>query len=198
MCGRYYIDRSEGDEDLRRVIEGLNRTENPKERPEGEIFPGDTCPVLAKSMRGIPRPFWMEWGFPLQGGRAINARAETAAGKPLFREALTARRCLIPASGYYEWGPAETRGGRKKKVRIRFADGDTLMLLAGLYRKDADGPRFVILTMDALADTLALHPRRPVILPRSRAEEWLVSGEGGEALLRAALKSAPALRLWEA
>ena len=193
MCGRYYIDPEEENPDLERIISQLNRTGHENARLEGEIFPGDTSPVLSRNLRGEPRAFWMEWGFPLPKGRVINARTESAGTRPLFRDSLRYRRCIVPASGYFEWGPP-VREKRKTKYRIRSADGDPLLLLAGLYRKEENGGQFVILTRDAGEDTRPIHPRMPLILPRNRAEEWLLSPAEGEDLLRSLLKGAAALR----
>ena len=193
MCGRYFIDPGEDNPDLTRIISGLNRTGYENARLEGEVFPGDASPALSRNLRGEPRAFLMDWGFALPKGRVINARAESAGIRPLFRDSLRYRRCIVPASGYFEWGPP-FREKRKTKYRIRSADGDPLLLLAGLYRKEEGGAQFVILTRDAGEDTRPIHPRMPLILPRARAEEWLLSPEAGEDLLRSLLGQPAALR----
>ncbi len=187
MCARYYIDRLEGEADLKEIIAALNRTGQEGAKLEGEIFPGDRCPALSRSLKGEKRPFLMRWGFSTPKGLVINARTESAAVRPLFRDSLGARRCILPASGYFEWGPP-LREKKKTRYYIRNADGDPLMLLAGLYRKEKDGAQFVILTREAGEDTAPIHPRMPLILPRDRAEEWLFSDGEGERVLRSFLE----------
>src|SRR5581483_11328956 len=77
-------------------------------------------------------PFWAS--DPKVGARMINARIETAATKPAFREAFAKRRCLLPADGYYEWYSTETPAGKptKQPYFISRQDGGTLAM-AGLY-----------------------------------------------------------------
>ena len=103
MCGRYCIDWEDHPEELLRIVAALDGKMSPEDRAKvktsGEIFPTDIVPVLA-GKQVVP----MQWGFSLDGSRrVINARAETVGQKSLFRGALNAARCLIPASGYYEW-----------------------------------------------------------------------------------------------
>ena len=99
MCGRYWIER-DGNEELERIIAAIQRQAPVK--TEGEIFPGDAVPVLCRSRAGNVRPFAMEWGYHMgDGSRIINARSETAAEKPMFRESLALRRCILPMSVYF-------------------------------------------------------------------------------------------------
>ncbi len=111
------------------------------------------------------------------GARMINARSETAAEKPSFRSAVKSRRCLVPASGFYEWvkGP-----DGKQPHFIHFADARTFAF-AGLWErwsKGENGPleTFTILTTtpnDLISD---LHDRMPVILPPETYVDWLEPG----------------------
>ncbi len=129
---------------------------------DGEIFPSDTVPVRTAPEIYLP----MSWGFTSFNKRlVINARSETALEKPMFKEAMLERRCLIPASGYYEW---ETVNG--KKQRYAFYEENALLFLAGCYRKEKDEDlfRFVILTRDASDHFRYVHDRMPVIIPRSK------------------------------
>lgn len=72
--------------------------------PRDEVFPSDGAPVLVLR-EGKVVPAVMGWGFPgMQAGRnVINARAETAEERPMFRDGVAARRCVVPATGFYEW-----------------------------------------------------------------------------------------------
>ena len=147
---------------------------------EGEICPTDVVPVVALSKRdGAPAVFPMVWGFTDRAsGRAplFNARAETAAVKPTFRESWRSHRCAVPISWYYEWkhepspngnpsceeAPAPSRvgedpgkpgrnrpraGNTGEKKRIR-PRGASRVFLAGLYRIETkDGFRYPVFTV---------------------------------------------------
>jgi putative SOS response-associated peptidase YedK len=107
------------------------------------------------------------------GVKAINARAETVADKPTFRAAFNSRRCLIPASGYYEW---KHEGKGKQPYFIRPRDGG-LFAFAGLWDVWAKGPAPVescsIITTSAGEATRFLHERMPVIMPPDSFAAWL-------------------------
>ena len=171
MCGRYYLEREIAGEELRQIIDAVNRrTAEQPVKTEGEIFPADVVPVLANSRAQAPSVYAMAWGYRLPNGkRLINARSETAADKPLFREGMLRRRCLIPASNYFEW---ERRGKAKTKYAIRPAR-DGLAYLAGIYRLEAGQPVFTILTREPAAPIAFIHDRMPVLLPRERIADWL-------------------------
>jgi putative SOS response-associated peptidase YedK len=79
------------------------------------------------------------------------------------------RRCLIPASGYYEW--AAGRRGQKAKYYFHSPNGS--LYLAGCWRQEPQGAAFVILTRDAVNGCEAVHDHMPVIIPRELADEWL-------------------------
>jgi len=116
----------------------------------------------------------MKWGFVSYDGKPIiNARSETALEKPMFRESMIERRCLIPASGYYEW---KKDGSRKTKHRIYLPDGP--IYFAGCYRQEKDSPvsRYVILTRQAVQCIEFIHERMPVVIPKAHVEAWLHEG----------------------
>lgn len=127
MCGRYYIAEDDLSDELSRMIDELNRKKTPEGlKTSGEIFPSDIVPVLANSRKQDVQPFAMRWGYAFPNGRPIiNARAETAAQKPMFKDGMRQRRCVIPASHYFEW---ERRGAARTKYAIRPAHADTLYL----------------------------------------------------------------------
>ncbi|MCL1829657.1 MAG: SOS response-associated peptidase [Oscillospiraceae bacterium] len=173
MCGRYYIEI--GDEELREIAGEIekNRQNFPGQmtiKTNGDIFPTDIVPVRTGPQQYLP----MRWGFTGPGGNpVINARSETAAQKPMFRQATAENRCLIPASGYYEWQIC-----KGEKIRYRFRLPGSAMYLAGCYRKEQPGSvfNFVILTKKAQEDIEDIHKRMPAIIPRKSAEEWLNGG----------------------
>ena len=125
----------------------------------------------------------------------FNARAESVADKPTFRDAFKRRRCLIPASGYYEWKATPTG---KQPFYITAADGPVLTF-AGLWDEWKDpqtGERLrssTIIVTKANEFTRAIHDRMPVLLGAERFEPWL-SGEAGTELLQPAPNDA--LRMW--
>ena len=168
MCGRYLID----DEafDLREIIAAAERNsqKNPSQLAfrSGEIFPGNIAPVI--DARHETR--FMLWGFPsLIAGKHphINARSETAAAKRTFSDAIASRRCLVPASGYYEWKTL----GKNHKERYEFTLPDMMtMYMAGIYTEE---DQFAILTRAASPSVSDIHDRMPVILTKTFGDAWL-------------------------
>ena len=189
MCGRYYIAEDDLSDELSRMIDELNRKKTPEGlKTSGEIFPSDIVPVLANSRKQDVQPFAMRWGYAFPNGRPIiNARSETAAQKPMFKDGMRQRRCVIPASHYFEW---ERRGAARTKYAIRPAHADTLYL-AGIYHLENHGgviiPTFTILTRDAAPGIAFIHPRMPVLLPADAAPDWLNPGYNAEEVVAAAL-----------
>ena len=152
---------------------------------EGEICPSAVLPVLAVNKAGERRVFPMKWGYSAGKKLLINARAETAAEKPTFREDWFRHRCVIPASWYFEWEHGENKKtGRKYALRPR---EDGLIWLAGLYRMEADIPVFVVLTRPAQESIAWMHDRMPVMLPRDRVAEWIRPGGNPEETVRKCL-----------
>ena len=170
MCGRYYIEID--DKELREIADEVekNRYDCPGQmiiKTSGEIFPADIVPVRTGLNQYMP----MQWGFSGPGGKPIiNARSETALQKTMFRQSMSERRCLIPASGYYEW---QRSGPAKTKYQFRLPGG--IMFLAGCYRPEHAGSvfNFVILTRPAAGGIEDIHERMPVIIPREHIETWL-------------------------
>lgn len=158
MCGRYYIDIDQTE--MRSIIDHVNRRiagDSTADMRAGDIRPTDIAPVYVAKDKAVP----MRWGFegPSAGKVVINARSETAAEKPMFRDALAMRRCLIPASSYFEW---ERTSVFRTKWAIRAKE--RLLFMAGLYQLEQSMPRFVILTRAAAPGIAFIHNRMPVIL----------------------------------
>ncbi len=125
----------------------------------------------------------LRWGLvpswakePSIGARMINARAETAAEKPSFRSALKTRRCVVPASGFFEWAKA---GAARQPHFIRFTDA-RVFAFAGLWERwSGESPPLESCTLFTTAPNelvAGLHDRMPVILPPECHEEWLRPG----------------------
>jgi putative SOS response-associated peptidase YedK len=178
MCGRFalIVDAS--------VLADVFDVDPPQDlKPRFNIAPTQEVPVIRGDAHGARECAMLRWGLIPSwskdekiGARMINARSETAAEKPSFRSAIKTRRCLVPASGFYEWikGP-----DGKQPHFIHFTDG-RIFAFAGLWErwsKGDGGPleTFTILTTSPNELISGLHDRMPVILPREVYAEWLVS-----------------------
>jgi putative SOS response-associated peptidase YedK len=113
------------------------------------------------------------WGLPPAGeGRSflINVRMETAAQKPTFRDAFASRRCLVVASGWYEWSAP------KRPWHVQLADGG-VMGMGGLLLRRGNEDRFVIMTSAANGELTAIHHRQPLVLPPDSWDRWLAGSQ---------------------
>ena len=178
MCCRYWADESP---ELRAIVEEMNRSslvrkwqEKTGIKTHGEIRPTDVVPVIAPNRAGERAIFPMKWGF---SGKSllINARSETAALKPTYQESWKRRRCIVPASWYYEWehlrgSDGKTRTGDRFMIQPKGAD---MTWLCGLYRMEEGFPVFVILTREPGDEIRFIHDRMPLILPESAVEDWI-------------------------
>ncbi|PWE17603.1 DUF159 family protein [Marinicauda salina] len=176
MCGRYVITVSL---DQMRAMFGV--TDRPNLQPTWNAAPTQDLPVIRRGKEGEARLSQIRWGLvphwsktgPEGAKPLINARAETAADKPMFRAAMARRRALVPADGFYEWSK---EGDRKQPWYITRADGEP-MVFAGLWERWGEGSErvdsFAILTTDASADIKAIHHRAPVILESGAWSDWL-------------------------
>ena len=192
MCCRYWVDESP---ELRPFVEEMNRsplTERFLERgpvtTQGEVRPTDVVPVIASSRRGIQAVFPMKWGF---GGRTllINARTETAAGKPAFRAAWESHRCIVPAGFYFEWEHLTGGDGKKRtgaKYMIRPKDS-AVTYMCGLYRVENGLPAFVILTRESGGAIRFIHDRMPLMMPEDLGGAWIRPETRPEELLKNAV-----------
>jgi len=193
MCSRYFLD-ADGN-----VIAYTFRVPvNGRIGKRYNIAPTQEAPVVRVDRSGEREAAMLRWGLVppwakdiVVGNRMINARSEGVETKRAFREAMQARRCLVPATGFYEWrGPP----GRKQPFAINAADRP-LFAFAGLWERwkpRAGEPRgrgtsretdetFTIITTGAAAAVQPIHDRMPVILAREDEEAWL-AGSVEEAL----------------
>ena len=188
MCTRYLVELSP---ELRPIIEAARRSPLAARmvhhlgRPvvgEGEVRPTDIAAVIAPNNKGMRHVFPMVWGFTqphIENTRRsqplVNCRVETAAAKPLWKESWQRRRCIIPASYYYEWEHFTSPDGRSKtgdKYAIQPV-GSTVAWLAGLYRIEEGYPHFTVLTREPGELLSKIHNRMPVILPQAVLEDWI-------------------------
>ena len=202
MCCRYYM---ETPPELRPYIEAANRSSlkdrlvSKLARPlvtEGEVRPTDLVPVIAPSSKSQePTVFPMVWGFtiPRRQTSLFNARVESATEKPTFKESWEKRRCIVPASWYYEWEHLINASTGKSKTGDKYmiqAKGSNVIYLAGLYRLEEIAgiqvPVFTILTREPSDEIRFIHDRMPVMLPKEYIREWVNPNGKPEEIIRAA------------
>ena len=189
MCGRFTQRLS-----WRELHERLGLIGTPQNlRPRYNVAPGQSIATV-RLADGGRRLSMLRWGLipawakePNIGYKLINARSETAHQKPSFRASFKARRCLIPADGFYEW---KREGKAKQPYLIGMKDGggfvfaglweswrvpDGLALTGSLSELAPDDvlETCTILTTQANATLAPIHPRMPVILPAEAYDPWL-------------------------
>jgi putative SOS response-associated peptidase YedK len=199
MCGRFTLTSTP-----EQLAQRFGLETSPQTPPRYNIAPGQEVLAIRvdaeRSKRVAIHPRWglvPAWAEDASiGARMINARSETAAEKPAFRAAFRARRCLVPADGFYEWA---THHGRKQAHYIGLRDGE-LFGFAGLWERwtdpsGGDLETCTLLTRDALESLRVIHPRMPVILDPSAYEAWLDPTLDDPALLSELLQPPPSERI---
>ncbi len=192
MCGRYVVaghqELSERFQ-LRQIPFALF--------PLFNAAPSQELPVVVEDDDGERTVRLMRWGLLPRWRKAgqansvapINARAETLLEKPMFRPLVGTKRCLVPASGFYEWQRA---GGRKQPYFIHPRDGG-LVGLAGLYDESPDGiASYAIVTTTPNELVAPLHDRMPAILRPEDEADWLSRDLTDPHAARALLRTYPA------
>lgn len=154
--------------------------EVPPLSPRFNVAPTQEAAVV-RTLEGKLELVFMRWGLipswakdPSIGNRLINARAETLGEKPAFRQALVRRRCVVPVTGFYEWG-GSPKGKRPYFIRLK---SGLPMVLAGLWEvwRPQGGQlleSFTIITTQANALLAPLHDRMPAILSQEGLSAWL-------------------------
>ena len=193
MCGRYRLSRR------KQLVEKYFDSAPWDEEwsPRYNIAPTQLVPVIRQHPKEPVRELsLMRWGLIPHWSKdasgaagMINARSETAATKPAFRDPLKFRRCLIPADGFYEWH----RTMKAKQPYCFEVKGGELFAFAGLWDgwKNAEAQWIrtcSILTTTPNAITATVHDRMPVILSRDRYELWLDPGMNNSAAASDLLK----------
>lgn len=142
-----------------------------KTEPGRDVRPSDASAVIFRNGGGLSAA-GMRWGFsnPYSNGLIINARSETACEKNLFRDSVMKRRCIIPASGFYEWD------AYKARFRFTLPEGG-LILMAGFWHEEQGTPRYTILTTDANESMRPVHDRMPVMIGREEIRAWITEDE---------------------
>lgn len=164
MCGRWYVDLM-ADYELNQYYNKLKNKKGIK--TSGDVFPSDHVMVIAKSQLQNINVFNMKWGYKVGNKLVFNARFETLYNKEIFVDGINNRRCVIPASFYYEW-QKET----KEKNIIKDMNSSTMYFL-GIYRFENDEPVCTIITKEASLSLKPLHERMPVIIKKEQIDSWL-------------------------
>ncbi len=180
MCGRYRLSRRK-----QIIEEHFDAMSDDDWTPRYNIAPTQPVPVIRQNSKDPRRELsLMRWGLIPSWAKdlstlamMINARSETAATKPAFRDPFTSRRCLVPADGFYEW---QRTGKPKQPYRFEVNDGE-LFAFGGLWDrwKDPSGQWIKscsILTTTPNAVTSSVHDRMPVILDPDSYDLWLDPG----------------------
>ncbi|WP_073138701.1 SOS response-associated peptidase [Litoreibacter ascidiaceicola] len=187
MCGRL-IGGGRTQAEMTAIVEGFVYPSKPikieADAPDPEIgyniaptqqvcllYPQEGQQLVSTTARWWLVPLWHKGSVQDWKATTFNAKIETAHEKPTFRNAWKDGRCLILATGYYEWSGTKAN---KQPHRIYVEQNQPVMLFAGLQSQRKDGVRTcTILTREALPEISDLHPRMPVILNGEEAEQWL-------------------------
>jgi len=195
MCGRYTL--TTPDELIAEAF-GMAETELPELAARYNIAPSQDVAAVDRPA-GSNRLRMLRWGLVARelddDGDArspllINARAETVASKPAFRDSFRSRRCAIPADGFYEW---RRSGSRREPFHIRRKDR-ALFAFAGIWREaDGDAPAgCAILTTEPNELMRGIHDRMPVLLRPDAVRGWIDPAPADLGTLRALLAPFPA------
>ena len=163
MCGRFV---RKGD--AKKVAEALGVQDGEANWTESyNVAPGATIPIITAASNGRHMVPAM-WGFTSLGRAPLfNARAETVDTLPSFRDAFRQDRCLVPASGFYEW-----RSSDRQPFYFERVDGLPLAF-AGIWKRLGDQLQATVITTTPNGDIASMHDRMPVILSPDRCNNWL-------------------------
>ena len=182
MCGRITI--TDPNAALAALFDAVAGNDLP-DSPRYNVCP--TNPVAVVTSDGARRLRTMRWGLippwyktPGDGPLIINARADTVAQKPAFREAIRQRRCILPASGFYEWSAGPD--GSRLPWYITRTDGQA-MAFGALYNTWGDIDSVATVTVEGGPNMAGIHDREPVILEPADWPLWLGEAGHGAALL---------------
>lgn len=191
MCGRFAQKDTP-----QQLAEYFQATGDIEVRPSFNIAPSARIVTVTEGADESRHLRLMRWGLipswakdPSIGNKLANARSETVADKPSFRSAFRSRRCLIPATGFYEW---KTIAGSKQPYFISYRSGEPLAM-AGLWESwRAAGGEVVetccIITTDANELMRPIHDRMPVLLDQGKWQTWLNPKTASRESLQAMLK----------
>ena len=182
MCGRFAQGASLG------LIERTLRVEAihnhvAESLPRYNVAPSQPVTTLRLTKGGERELVSLIWGLIPHWAKdlstmhaPINARIESAAERPTFRESFHHRRAIVPVMGFYEW---QVKPGHKQPYFIRPQEDEDLLLLAGLWDRWQDRDTLAILTTDAQEVMKPIHERQPVLVALDDVDQWLREGDPG-------------------
>lgn len=202
MCGRYVVAY-----DPQTLVSGFSLVRATPFPRRWNVAPQSAVPVVYETREGERVAELMQWGLVPHWARDVtighkmnNARAETVFDKPSFRQAVRRRRCILPASGYYEWQAGAAPKAPKQPWYFSAPDSQPLAM-AGLFeawRPHESAPWLLtccVITTTPNAVAAAVHDRMPVLLAAADWGRWLARGEHEPATLAPLLRPAPATAL---
>jgi len=184
MCGRYVLPDEEAIVELWKLVLGSGLRSI---LPRYNVAPTTPVPILIRGASGTLEARIARWGLipewwtkDAPPALAFNARAEEAAAKPLWRDSLKTRRCLLPARGWYEWNAAQPLEGRKgNQPCFLHCPNAPVFAFAGLWSPRGTGgagepaASCAVLTGPAAPAVAAIHPRMPAVLKPEQEAAWL-------------------------
>ena len=179
MCGRYELFYNDENYEMNKIIELAEKNTPSVSFEPKEVFPSANVPIIASTENKI-KPEFFVWGFPgfQKKELIINARSETVAQKPTFKQAMLHRRCVVPSTGFYEW----SHDSQKKKYKFNLPEQENLYM-AGIWNEYEGEKHFVILTTAANQSMTPIHNRMPLILPKELIRSWINDTELALSLL---------------
>ena len=213
MCGRYVIAY-----DPQTLVSGFSLTRIQPFDRRWNVAPQSAVPVVYQTKEGERVAETMRWGLvphwakdPAIGAKLNNARSEGMADKPSFRQAVRRRRCILPASGFYEWQPVAGPAGKPVKQPYYISPvGAPFFAMAGLFEAwrpagqagESDAAEWVltccVITTAANALMAPIHDRMPVMLVPEHWAAWLDRGNTDPATLPSLMQGLPdgAMQAW--
>jgi len=189
MCGRYYFDID--DKELKEIADAAEKNLYDAYKT-GEIYPTNIAPIYIEDDNNI-KSILAKWGFPKwdNKGTIINARVETLYTKSMFKNLISSKRCIIPATAFFEW--KRDNDSKKTKDKYIFTKSNSLLYMAGLYNEITINENnkqislfdnntiqkhifFTIITKDANSSVSPIHNRMPLIFDKHEKDYWLNGG----------------------
>ena len=173
MCGRYFVDDGM-ERELKNTFWSADISKF--QVKAGDVHPTDLAFILTGTKEICLTQ--MRWGFRKKDQKdlLINARVETVKEKPMFNESMRYNRCVIPASGFYEWNKIGEKASFRPPHR-------KILFMAGIWQKVEDENQFTILTTVPNASVAPVHERMPLVLDKNEVSQWLMDWKQAEELL---------------
>ena len=173
MCGRYFVDAGL-EREIKNAFQSIDISKF--QVKAGDVRPTDLAFILTGTKEICLTQ--MRWGFRKKNQKdlLINARVETVKEKPMFNESMRYNRCVILASGFYEWNKIGEKASFRPSHR-------KILFMAGIWQKVEDENQFTILTTAPNASVAPVHDRMPLVLDKNEVPRWLMDWKQAEELL---------------